>query len=132
MRRDFSRVPHAAITVLVADGDRVLHEQIAALLVESGMVGVIGTALDARSALRAMDEAAPDLVILSASLPGTAELRDGMDVLRWIKQARPHTAVVMLADRADAVARDVALQFGALAYLNKSCELEQLLSLVMM
>ena len=118
------------LNILVVDDVPTVRERIAELLVETELVGIIGLAVDVRSALAAIDEARPQVVILDISMPGTLELHNGIDVLRWIKQTHPEIYVVMLTNLADHAYRAAAQRLGAYAFLDKSCEFDQLPDIV--
>ncbi len=118
------------LNVLVVDDALIMREHIVELLVETGLVGIIGLANDVRSALEAITEAEPQVVILDIGLPGTLEQHNGIDVLRWIKQTRPHVHVVMLTNLSDRAYREAARRLGAYAFLDKSREFDQLPDIV--
>lgn len=120
----------SALKVLVVDDARVVRDRIVELLVESGLVGIIGLAVDVRSTLEAIEEAGPQVVILDIGLPGTLHLRNGLDVLRWIKQTRPYIYVVILTNLSDLAYREASKELGAYAFLDKSREFDQLLDIV--
>jgi DNA-binding NarL/FixJ family response regulator len=116
----------AKLKVLVVDDAPMMRERIVELLVDTGLVGIIGLATDVRSALEAIQEAQPQVVILDIGLPGTLELHNGIDVLRWIKQTLPQTHVVMLTNFSDMAYRQASERLGAYAFLDKSREFDQL------
>ncbi len=112
--------------VIVVDDVPMIREHITDILVETGLVGIIGLAADARTALEVIQEAMPQVVILDIGIPGTIKLRDGIDVLKWIKQTLPQIYVVMLTNMSDPVYRVECLRLGAFAFLDKSREFEKL------
>ena len=112
--------------VIVVDDVPMIREHITDILVETGLVGIIGLAANVRTALEVIQEAMPQVVILDIGIPGTIELRDGIDVLKWIKQTLPQIFVVMLTNMSDPVYRIECLRLGAFAFLDKSREFEKL------
>ena len=112
--------------VIVVDDVPMMREHITDILVETGLVGIIGLAADARTALEVIQEAQPQVVILDIGIPGTAELRNGIDVLKWIKQTLPQIYVVMLTNMSEPAYRAECLRLGAFAFLDKSREFERL------
>jgi DNA-binding NarL/FixJ family response regulator len=80
------------------DDARVVGDRIVEMLVETGLVGIVGLAADVRSAVDVIEEAEPSVVILDIGLPGTLQLHNGIDVLRWIRQTYPLIFVVMLTN----------------------------------
>ena len=116
----------AALKILVVDDARVVRDRIVEMLAGTGLVGIIGLAADVRSAVEAIEEEEPRVVILDIGLPGTLQLHNGIDVLRWIKQTHPLMYVVMLTNLSDMPYREAAKRLGAYAFLDKSREFEQL------
>ncbi len=112
--------------VIVVDDVPMIRKHITDILVDTGLVGIIGLAANARTALEVIQQAMPQVVILDIGIPGTIELRDGIDVLKWIKQTLPQIYVVMLTNMSDPVYRIECLRLGAFAFLDKSREFEKL------
>jgi len=67
-----------------------------------------------------------DLVVLDLSLPR----RDGLEVLRWMRQRRIHSPVLVLTARDDTSSKVRGLDLGADDYLVKPFELQELLARV--
>ncbi len=122
----FPSVETTKLKVVVVDDVLMMREHVAELLADTGMVGIIGFAADVRSALETIQDGKPNLVILDISIPGTAELRNGIDVLKWIKRTLPNVYVVMLTNLNDPLYRERCLRAGAYAFLDKSSEFEKL------
>ena len=119
----FSQYPSlesAKLKVVVVDDVLIIREHITEILKETGLVGIIGWAEDARSALEAIHEFWPNVVILDIGIPGTLELRNGIAVLKWIKRTYPLIYVVMLTNMSDSVYREECLRAGAFSFLDKS------------
>jgi DNA-binding NarL/FixJ family response regulator len=118
------------LRVLIVDDVPMVRDRIIELLVETGLVGIIGLAADVLSAVSAIEEAEPQVIILDIGLPGTPDLQNGIDVLRWINHTRPQTYVVMLTNLPDVAYRDASRRLGAYAFLDKSREMDQLPDIV--
>jgi DNA-binding response OmpR family regulator len=110
--------------ILLVEDDERLARLVERALTEAGMTvevardGLIGRARAA--------EAEHDLIVLDVMLPGAS----GLDVARWLREARVRTPILMLTAR-DAVADRVAgLDAGADDYLTKPFALEELLARV--
>jgi DNA-binding response OmpR family regulator len=101
-----------ATRVLVVDDEAPIVELVRGYLEAEGMDVI--AAGDGPSALDAIRERAPDVVVLDVNLPGF----DGFEVLR---QARTFTDayVIMLTARAEEIDRIVGLSVGADDYLVK-------------
>ena len=67
-----------------------------------------------------------DLVILDVTLPG----RDGLDVLRGVRRAKPALPVIMLTARAEVTDKVAGLDAGATDYVTKPFSVEELLARV--
>jgi len=86
----------------------------------------VTVARDGDEALRVLDQADPDLLILDVELPH----RDGLEVCRAIRQRLGHSAAVIMISgvRKDLVDRVVGLEVGADVYMTKPFETRELLA----
>ena len=116
----------AKLKVVVVDDVLIIREHITEILKETGLVGIVGWAEDARSAVEAIHESWPNVVILDIGIPGTLELHNGIAVLKWIKRTHPHIYVVMLTNMSVLAYREECLRAGAFSFLDKSREFDQL------
>jgi two-component system, NtrC family, response regulator AtoC len=83
----------------------------------------VDTAEDGRRALELLDAgAAPDVILLDVMMPGL----DGLETLRRIRETHPSANVVMLSVVGRAQTIVEAMQLGAIDYLNKPFEEEEL------
>ena len=81
------------------------------------------TAVDATTALRAVDTERPDLVILDLGLPDL----DGVEVIRRLRTWTP-VPIVVLSGRADSTDKVEALDAGADDYVTKPFGVDELLA----
>ena len=114
------------VHVLVVDDAPFIRKRVVELLFETGLVDPIDEAIDVQSAMRMIESTAPKVVILDIGLPGTLEVHNGIDVLRWIKRTNPQVHVVMLTNLSNLTYRAAAQRLGAFAFLDKSAESDQL------
>ncbi|WP_461468606.1 response regulator transcription factor [Pararhodobacter sp.] len=108
-------VPDPRRHVVVVEDEANISEAIRFLLRRDGFE--VSVHADGESALRALSERRPDLVILDIMLPGLG----GYDVLRALR-ARPGCAdlpVIMLSAKGQAAARDQAQAAGASLFMSK-------------
>jgi DNA-binding NtrC family response regulator len=83
----------------------------------------VRSANSAEDALRCMEQAPVDVVVLDVKMPGT----DGIQALREIKSRYPLVEVIMLTGHASVEAAIRGMELGAFDYLMKPVELEELL-----
>ncbi|MES1165709.1 MAG: sigma-54 dependent transcriptional regulator [Verrucomicrobiota bacterium] len=106
--------------ILVIDDDEAACRLVRAIL--STEPWEVTFAHDGPTGARRALAAPPDLVILDLELPGL----DGLGVLERIKQAHPELPVVMLTARAEIKTAVRATRLGALEYLVKPVDPDQL------
>lgn len=106
--------------LLIADDDRLVLATLAEGLRRAGHT--VLEAANGEEAIRLACEHQPDLAILDMRMPG----RDGLDVAHWLRE---HTRVpfLFLSAYGDADVVDAAVQTGALGYLVKPLDVQQIL-----
>src|ERR1043165_8150302 len=110
---------NAARRILVVDDDEYVRSMFAAFLSENY---TCVTAASSDEALSELTRNSYGLVISDIQMPG----RNGVELLREIRQRYPDTAVIMISGIARAQRIRDALQLGALDYLVKPIELDVL------
>ena len=111
--------------LLMIEDDRRLAQMVGEYLRQSGFS--FAHAEDGTQGLRALQEQAPDLVILDLMLPDM----DGLEVCRRIRSAgsaQARTPVLMLTAKGDPMDRIIGLEVGADDYLPKPFEPRELLA----
>jgi len=93
-----------------------------ALLNALAGIEVVAEATDGRNALRAIDEAQPDVILMDISMPGL----NGIEAIQQLSKRGPSGRVIVLSmhDNEEYVWR--ALQAGAAGYLLKDAGIEEL------
>jgi len=99
--------------ILLVD-DEVSITQLARLYLEREGFGVHAVG-DGRSALQAVADLHPDLVVLDVMLPEM----DGFEVCRRLRASDAHIAILMLTARDDDIDKILGLELGADDYLTK-------------
>jgi two-component system, OmpR family, KDP operon response regulator KdpE len=107
--------------ILLVEDDRVLQQALAIGLRAEGHEVVV--AADGRTAMAALREDDPDLVVLDLGLPDIP----GQDVLAWLREWST-LPVVVLSARADSSDKVGALDAGADDYVTKPFGFEELLA----
>jgi CheY-like chemotaxis protein len=111
------------IRVLLIDDEERFVQNLAKLL--RGRDFEVTTALDGAAGAAAVDHNDGfDVVLLDVKMPGM----DGIETLRRIKEISPDTEVIMLTGHADVETGIEAMREGALDYLMKPCDIEDLVA----
>jgi DNA-binding response OmpR family regulator len=107
--------------VLVVDDEEVFVEMLVERLEARGLE--VDKAFDGEEALEKIKSKDLDVVILDVLMPG----KDGIEVLREIKQLKPLTEVIMLTGHATVQTAIDGMKLGAYDYLLKPTETKDLL-----
>ncbi len=105
----------AVIGVLVVDGHRAFTDAFTALLSTSEDLRVVGSALDAASAIAAVRRLRPDVVTVDLDLAGVS----GADVVAAIHAAAPDLAITIVSSVANAPNAITAVCNGAMSWVAK-------------
>lgn len=115
-----------ALDILVVDDERDIRELVAGVLSDEGydcrMAG------DSTSALQAIDQRRPSLVLLDVWLHGSQ--MDGLEVLDAIKSREPDLPVIIFSGHGNIDTAVSAIGRGAMDFIEKPFEAERLLHLV--
>ncbi|HYQ12727.1 MAG TPA: response regulator transcription factor [Solirubrobacterales bacterium] len=114
------------ISVLVAEDHTVMRGGLVELLSVADDLEVVGTAVDGAEAIELAEELRPDVVLMDISMPDV----DGIRATGSILEARSETRVVMLTAFSDRDRVVAALDAGAIGYLLKDSEPQEVLEAV--
>lgn len=117
-------MPVTMPTLLLVDDEAELRELLAEYFGRQGFA--VRAAADAAEARRLLAETAPDMALLDLNMPG----ENGLSLARWMREAHPGVAILMLTTASDAVDRVVGLELGADDYVAKPFDLRELLARV--
>ena len=111
-------------SVMLVDDHQVMRDLLRDALENTGEFQVVAQAADGQEALRLVQEAAPDVIVMDVIMPEM----DGIEACRQITGLLPGTRVLMLtaSNEQDAIVRSIAA--GATGYLQKYSGKEQLLT----
>ena len=115
-----------ALEILIVDDERDIRELVAGVLSDEGYE--CRTAGDSTSALEAIDERRPSLVLLDVWLHGSP--LDGLEVLDAIKAREPELPVIIFSGHGNIDTAVSAISRGAVDFIEKPFEAERLLHLV--
>ncbi len=106
--------------LLLADDDEVLLKGLKRTLTSAGYE--VMTCTNGSEVISKVEEDDPDLVVLDIMLPG----KDGLSVLKEIRERYPDLPVIMLTARSEYVDRVVGLEMGADDYVSKPFSVREL------
>ena len=115
-----------ALDVLVVDDEQDIRELVAGVLEDEGYGA--RTAGDSDTALAAIRERRPSLVLLDVWLQGSK--LDGLDLLDEIKRRDPSIPVLVISGHGNLDTAVAAIRRGAADFIEKPFEAERLLLLV--
>jgi NarL family two-component system response regulator LiaR len=122
------------ITVFVVDDHDVVRKGLRFYLEARPEIEILGEAGDAQTAVEAVAEHVPDVVLMDLVLPlqPGAEPSDqgGVQATRQIRQISPRTQIVVLTSFAQDELIFAAIKAGALSYLLKDADAETVLEAI--
>src|SRR3989454_9588310 len=115
-------VAESSRKVLVVEPDTSTRREIKQVCEQDGYVVVEADA--GSEALRQVEHARPNVVLLEVTLPDAA----GFDVCRELRKLDPAVPGVMMSSRSDEIDAVVALEIGADDYVTKPLRLRELVA----
>jgi DNA-binding NarL/FixJ family response regulator len=109
--------------VVVADDHPLYRDGIVAAVGALGTAEVVGVAADGEEAVRLCAELAPDVVLMDISMPHL----NGIEATKQIVEGNEDVQVVVLTSFADRPQIVAALDAGAVGYLLKDAEPEEVI-----
>ena len=123
------------VTVLLVDDHDVVRKGLRYYLDARPEVTIVGEAGDARTAVEETTHLVPDVVLMDLVMPlfpgGEVSDQAGITATRQIRQASPHTQVVVLTSFSQDELLFASVKAGALSYLLKDADAEMLQDLVL-
>jgi len=110
------------ISLLITDDHAVVRQGIRAFLDLQPDLVVIGEADSGEAAVRVAAELAPDVALMDLVMPGMG----GVEATRLVKQASPHTQIIVLTSYHEDEYIFPALRAGALSYVLKDVRPDEL------
>jgi DNA-binding NarL/FixJ family response regulator len=114
------------ITILLADDHPVILRGLFDLFGAHDDLKVVGKETDAREVVGAVARLRPDVLIMDLMMPGLS----GMEIIREVTQHHPATRIVVLSMHSNVAYVWEALRNGALGYVLKCAEGEELVRAV--
>jgi DNA-binding NarL/FixJ family response regulator len=106
------------IVIMIVDDNVNFVKRMKGLLESLDGIGSINVAGDYDSAVRLLTEQTPDFLLLDINLPG----KNGMEILKLIKNNKLKCEVIMITNHADDYYRHQCKKLGAKYFLDKSSE----------
>jgi two-component system nitrogen regulation response regulator NtrX len=115
-----------ALEVLVVDDEADIRELVSGVLEDEGYA--VRSAADSNSAIDAIDDRRPSLVLLDVWLQGSK--MDGLQLLEQIKRRDPTLPVLMISGHGNLDTAVAAIREGAVDFIEKPFKADRLLHLV--
>ena len=115
------------IKILLVDDHKIVRQGVRAYLHTLADIQVIAEADSGSAAIRAVEQYQPDIVLMDLEMPG--EL-DGIAATRQIRKLRPETQVIVVTSHHQDEYIFPAVRAGAISYLLKDVEPEELASAI--
>ena len=106
--------------VLLVDDEREFVQTLSERLIMRDMGSAV--AYDGESALKLIKEDEPEVIIVDLKMPGI----DGFDVLRKVKETQPGIEVIIVTGHGSEEDRQLCMDLGAFAYLQKPLDINVL------
>lgn len=113
--------------ILIIDDSYLMRKSILHLLRVIDVFEVVGEAEGIEDGIEYIDKLEPDFIILDYQMKSGT----GIDLLKYIKNKDLKIKVIMLSNYADEKYKKLALENGAIAYLEKSLETEELIDSIL-
>lgn len=113
--------------VVIAEDHTILREGLRALLSSQQDLKVVGEAQDGREAIRCVQNADPDVILMDLSMPRM----NGLDAIREIKKTNPGTKIIALTVHKTEEYVLATLQAGADGYVLKDATHSELVMAIM-
>lgn len=109
--------------IVIAEDHTILREGLRALLSANPGFDIVGEAEDGRDAIRCVEKAKPDIILMDLSMPRM----NGLGAIKEIKKICPETKILVLTVHRTEEYIHTTLQAGADGYLLKDATLTELM-----
>ena len=112
------------ISLSIVDDHKMIVESLSNLITDSGIARIAGIYYDLKSCRKGLEKDLPDLLLLDIGLPDG----DGVDFCAEIIKIYPGLKIIMLTTYKEFSIAKRALHNGALGYILKNAESEEMLT----
>jgi DNA-binding NarL/FixJ family response regulator len=120
------RGPGEKTKILIVDDHALFRVGIRNILEKEDDFDIVGEAHDVQSAIDAVVESSPDIVLMDLSLPAPG----GMETTQRIKRELPSAGIIVLAESEDEDALFDAIKAGAAAFILKDVGPDDLVTII--
>jgi NarL family two-component system response regulator LiaR len=114
------------IRVLIADDHPIIRDSLRTLIITEPDLDLVGEAVNGQEAVEKTDQLKPDVILMDLVMP----VKDGLQAIGEIKQSHPDVSILVLTSFSDEDKVFPAIRAGALGYLLKDSEPQQLLKAI--
>lgn len=124
-----SKSESATISILIAEGTQAMRAILRRALTRQSDMSVVGEAASGSEVFAAVERLRPEVLLLDMDIvTGDTRFISKRLVLKDLRELLPDTHVIILSAYGDPTVRDLALNAGAVAYLEKPVRIAELLA----
>src|SRR6185437_11074391 len=121
----------ATISILIAEGTQAMRAMLRRAIVRQSDMSVVGEAASGIEVIEAVERQRPEVLLLDMDIvTGDTRFISKRLVLKDLRELLPETKVIILSAYADPSVRGLALNAGAVAYLEKPVRIAELLAAI--
>ena len=121
----------ATISILIAESTQAMRAMLRRALVRQSDMSVVGEAASGSEVLEAVERLRPEVLLLDMDIvTGDTRFISKRLVLKNLRELLPDTPVIILSAYGDPTVRDLALNAGAVAYIEKPVRIAELLAAI--
>jgi DNA-binding NarL/FixJ family response regulator len=113
-------------TILIVDDSFIMLTRLTQMIEEETSACIIAHATNYKDGLKKVELLRPDMILLDISLPDGS----GIELLRQVQKLCPHSKTIMLSNHVNDYYRNLCLSIGAMQFLDKSIDYEQIAGFV--
>lgn len=121
----------ATISILIADGTQAMRAILRRALARQSDMSVVGEAASGNAVIETVERLRPDVLLLDMDIvTGDTRFISKRLVLKDLRELLPDTKVIILSAYGDPTVKQLALNAGAVAYLEKPARIAELLAAI--
>ncbi|HKW21591.1 MAG TPA: response regulator transcription factor [Ktedonobacterales bacterium] len=121
----------ATISILIAEGTQAMRAVLRRALARQSDMRVVGEAASGSEVIEAVERLRPDVLLLDMDIvTGDTRFISKRLVLKDLRELLPDTRIIILSAYGDPTVKQLALNAGAVAYLEKPVRIAELLAAI--